>query len=116
MARILIIDDEKRICEEFRDLLEEDDHQVDIATNGPDAFCIVREKAFDVIFLDVLLPRMEGRQIFEELRKINEKVPVVFMSGYLPPNKEKEALELGAKACLRKPLDLEQIKKIIRTL
>lgn len=116
MACILIIDDEKAICEEFRGLLEDDGHQVDIATSGQEAFRIVREKAFDLIFLDVLLPRMEGRQIFEELRKINDKVSVVFMSGYLPPNKEKEALELGAKACLRKPLDLEQVKKLIRTV
>lgn len=116
MARVLIVDDEKGICVEFRELLEDDGHQVDTATSGQDAFVLVREKKFDVIFLDVLLPKMEGRQIYEEIRKINSTVPIVFMSGYLPPNKEKEALLLGAKACLRKPLDIDQIKKIIDSI
>lgn len=116
MACILIVDDEKAICEEFRGLLEEEGHQVDIATSGAEAFRMVREKKFNVIFLDVLLPRMEGRQIYEELRKINDSVPVVFMSGYLPPNKEKEVITLGAKACLRKPLDLEEVKKLINSV
>ncbi|HTL47676.1 MAG TPA: response regulator [Verrucomicrobiae bacterium] len=112
MAKVLVVDDEKFICEEFRDLMAEDGHDVDIAFNGQEALKKVAERDYHVIFLDVLLPRMEGRQIFEEIKKI-KKVPVVFMSGYLPPNKEKEALSLGALACLKKPLDLEQVKKII---
>jgi len=114
MAKILVVDDEKFICEEFRDLLEEDGHEVEIALNGADALRKVAEKPYDLVFLDVLLPRMEGRQVFEEMRKFS-KVPVVFMSGYLPPNKEKEALNLGALACLKKPLDLDHVKKLIET-
>lgn len=113
MAKLLVVDDEKVICEEFRDLMEEDGHQVDTAFNGPEAIRKVSEKEYDLIFLDVLLPRMEGRQIFEEMRKIRQ-VSVVFMSGYLPPNKEKEALSLGALACLKKPLDLELVKQLIQ--
>ncbi|MBU3759037.1 MAG: response regulator [Candidatus Omnitrophica bacterium] len=115
MASILIVDDERGICEEFKDLLEDEGHQVDIALSGRDAIALVREKEHHLVFLDVLLPKMEGRQIYEEIRKIKTALPVVFMSGYLPPNMEKEALQLGAKACLRKPLDIEQVKKIIGT-
>ena len=68
-----------------------------------------------MIFLDVLMPRMEGREVFERIKKIT-KVPVAIMSGYLPPNKEKDILALGAVACFRKPLDLARIRSLIKSL
>ncbi len=117
MAKILIVDDEKMICEEFRDLLMEDNHEVDTATGGEEAIQKVMESQsrYDLIFLDVLMPRLEGRQVFEEIKKISG-VPVAIMSGYMPPNKEKEVLALGAIACLKKPLDLARVKSLIKSV
>ena len=115
MAKILIVDDEKVICEEFRDILAEDNHEVDIALRGAEAIEMVREKQYDLVFLDVLMPQMEGREVFEEIRKISS-VPVAIMSGYMPPNKEKEVLALGAVACLSKPLELKRVKKLLETI
>ena len=90
MAKILIVDDEKMICEEFRDLLEEENHNVDIALRGDEAIEKVREKTYDIIFLDVLMPHMEGREVFEEIKKI-KPVPVAIMSGYMPPTKKRKS-------------------------
>ncbi len=115
MAKILIVDDEKMICEEFRDILQEDNHEVDIALRGEEAIKMVEEKQYDLVFLDVLMPRMEGRQIFEEIKKVSQ-VPVAIMSGYMPPNKEREVLALGAIACLKKPLDLNRIRSLLRSV
>ena len=115
MGKILIIDDEKMICEEFRDLLEEEQHSVDIAFNGEQALEKVRQAKYDLVFLDVLMPRMEGREVFEEIKKISS-VPVAIMSGYIPPNKEREVLGLGAVACLKKPLDLKQVKNLVHSV
>lgn len=115
MAKILIVDDEKMICEEFRDLLSEENHQVDIALGGEEAIQKVKEVQYDIVFLDVLMPKLEGRQVFEEIKKIS-RVPVAIMSGYIPPNKEKEVLALGAVACLRKPLDLARVKSIVKSI
>lgn len=112
MSKILIIDDEKGICEEFRDILQDDGHEVEVAHNGPDGLQLVGVKDFDLIFLDVLMPRMEGNEVFARIRKI-KNVPVAIMSGFLPANKEKDILALGAVACLRKPLNLERVRKII---
>lgn len=113
MALVLIIDDEKLICEEFRDILEEENHSVDYALSGSEGLRKIAEKDYDIVFLDILMPRMEGRQVFEEIRRMKQ-VPVVLISGYLPPNKEKEVLEMGALACLRKPLELAAVKSMIR--
>ena len=115
MAKILVVDDEKMICEEFRDILQEDGHQVDVAFGGFEALDKVKVTKYDIIFLDVLMPRMEGREVFEKIKQIND-TPVAIMSGYIPPNKEKEILALGAIACLRKPLELARVRSIVAGL
>ena len=113
MAKILIVDDEKTVCDEFREILQEENHQVDVATNGKDAIQKVQETEFDLVFLDVLMPRMEGREVFEEIKKVS-RVSVAIMSGFLPPHKEKEILALGAVGCFKKPLDLKKVKDLIK--
>lgn len=115
VARVLIVDDEKTICEEFRDILEEDNHSVDIALGGDEAIEKVRETTYDLVFLDVLMPHMEGREVFEKIKEISP-VPVAIMSGYMPPNKEREVLALGAIACLSKPLDLHKIRSLLKAV
>ena len=116
MAKVLVVDDEKMICEEFRDILQDEGHQVDIALSGRDALVKVEEHPYDIVFLDVLMPRMEGREVFEQMKKIHAAMPVVIMSGYLPPNKETDALKMGALACLRKPLELERVRSLISSV
>ena len=115
MANILIVDDEKMICEEFQDILQEENHEVDMAFGGHEALDKVKVTEYDMIFLDVLMPRMEGREVFEQIKKIS-KVPVAIMSGYIPPNKEKDILALGAVACLKKPLDLSRVRSLIQSI
>lgn len=112
MAKILVVDDEKIIREEFQEIIREFGHEVDVARGGREALEMIRVTDYDLVFLDVLMPQMEGRQVFEEIKKI-KPTRVAFMSGYLPANKEKEALKLGAVACLSKPLDLEKVRQLI---
>ena len=115
MAKILIVDDEKLICEEFRDILLEENHDVDVVHRGEEAIEKVRGNQYDLVFLDVLMPKMEGREVFEEIKKIS-RVPVAIMSGYLPPSKERDILALGAAACFSKPLNLARVKKLLGSL
>ncbi|HXV28260.1 MAG TPA: response regulator [bacterium] len=112
MAKILIVDDEIGICEEFRDVLQEDNHDVDFATSGEEALRKIQETSYDLVFLDVLMPRMEGREVLEEIKKVRQ-VPVAIISGYLPPHKEKNIMALGAVACFKKPLELKKIKELV---
>lgn len=116
MARILVVDDEKLICEEFRDILEDEGHDVETALNGMEALQKVEDASYDIVFLDVLMPRMEGREVFEEMKKLNASLPIVMMSGYLPPNKEQDVLRMGALACLRKPLELDRVRSLIASV
>jgi DNA-binding response OmpR family regulator len=115
VAKILIVDDEKMICEEFREILQEDNHEVDTAFNGEEALHKIQEKQYDLVFLDVLMPKMEGNEVFSRIRQMNN-VPVAFMSGFIPSHKEKEIIARGAIACFKKPLDLGRIKKLIQSI
>lgn len=112
MAKVLIVDDEVELCEEFSRLLSDEAHEVDIAENGFVALEKFSKSAYDVIFLDVLMPRMEGREVLEAIRQ-KSKIPVAIISAYLSPDKEKEALRLGAVACFRKPFDMKAVRKLI---
>lgn len=112
MAKILIVDDEKGVCEEFSEILRDEHHDVDTAANAMEGLGKIRANQYDLIFLDVLMPKMEGREALDQIKKIS-KTPVVIMSGYLPAHKEKEIIKTGALGCLKKPLDLSQVFGLI---
>ena len=113
--KILVVDDEPLICSEFRDILQDEGFDVDTAANGKEAIHKINGASYELVFLDVLMPKMEGREVFEAIKKIS-KVPVAIMSGYMPPNKEQEVLKAGAVACLRKPLVLDEVRTLINSI
>ena len=115
MVKLLMIDDEKAICEEFKETLEQEGYQVDIATSGKDGLQKVRQNCYNLVLLDESMPGMEGDKVFEYLREFS-KVPVAFVSGFLTPTKEKKVMSMGAVKCLRKPLELDQVKSLIHTV
>ena len=115
MFKLLMIDDEKAICEEFLETLEQEGYEVDVATKGEDGLQKVRQNRYDLILLDESMPGMEGDKVFEYLRQFS-KVPGVFVSGFLTPAKEKKVMAMGAVMCLSKPLDLDRVKSLIQTV
>ena len=112
MAKILIIDDERGVCEELSEILRDEHHDVDSAMNAVEGLEKLKTNTYDLIFLDVLMPKMEGREALDQIKKISS-TPVVIMSGYLPSHKEKEVIKAGAMASLKKPLDLSQVFGLI---
>lgn len=112
MARILVVDDEVTICSELAELLEEDRHVVECAENAMEAIEKIKVNQYDVIFLDVLMPKIEGSEALVEIKKISN-TPVVIMSAYLAPDVEKQAMKAGAFICMKKPFRLKEILSII---
>ena len=115
MVKLLIVDDEKEICEEFRETLEQEGFEVDVATSGKDGLQKVHQNLCNLVLLDESMPGMEGDKVFEYLREFSQ-VPVAFISGFLTPTKEKKVMSLGAVKCLRKPLELSEVKTLIHTV
>lgn len=115
MAKILIVDDDKNILEEFRSVLSDEGHEAEIALSGEEAIRHCQDHHFDLAFLDVQMPNMQGMAILDALQQIR-RFPVIMMSGFLPLQKEAEIMEHGAQICLRKPLDLEKVRQLIHSL
>ncbi|HOW59524.1 MAG TPA: response regulator [Candidatus Omnitrophota bacterium] len=112
MARLLIVDDEKMICEEFRETLEQEGYEVDCALDGKEGLNKIRSTEYNLVFLDASMPKMDGKKVLKHIRDIS-RVPVAFITGFLPVNKEKEILKMGALTCMQKPLDLDRVKSLI---
>ena len=115
MARLLIIDDEKMICQEFCETLNDMGHQTDFALNGDEALKKIQNTPYELVFLDLSMPRMSGADVFKKILEVR-RIPVTFMTGFMSPSTEKEMMSMGALRCLRKPVDLSEVVDIIDRL
>lgn len=115
MARLLIIDDEKMICQEFCETMNEMGHQTDFALNGEDALRKIEANPYELVFLDLSMPRMSGTNVYKKILEVR-RVPVTFMTGFMSPATEREVLSMGALRCLRKPVDLSEVMQLIDRL
>jgi two-component system response regulator HydG len=110
---ILIVDDQIGMLETFTDILEDKGFRVQTAEDGFSAIEKARENAFDVIFMDIQMPGINGVQTFRELKKMNSRVTVVMMTAYALDDLIAEAVSEGAFAVLYKPFDIEKVVQII---
>jgi DNA-binding NtrC family response regulator len=102
-AAILVIDDERSICEGCRLILSESNCAVTCRVNGASGLESSREERFDVILLDMKLPDMDGMEILRTLRRECPTVRVIIMTGYSTVQNAVEAMKLGAIDYLTKP-------------
>lgn len=112
MARLLIIDDEQMICREFCDTLADLGHEADFALSGDEALRKIEGSNYQMIFLDLSMPRMSGAALFRRIRQY-KRIPVAFMAGFMSQETEREVMDLGALRCLRKPVNLSDIVDLI---
>ena len=114
MARVLVADDERSICEAFGLLLEAEGHTPLIASTGEGALRLVRTERPDLVFVDVRMPGMDGLAVLKEIRRSNPTLPVVVMTAYGTLDTAAEALRNEAFDYLGKPLDLGQIRQVLQ--
>ncbi len=110
---ILVVDDYFADRETLKSILEEKGYRVFGAENGSDALEQVKEKHFDIIFLDIRLPDIDGAQIFEEVKEIDPGATVIMMTGYSEEELIRRAISHGAYTCIYKPFDVEKILTVV---
>jgi CheY-like chemotaxis protein len=87
--------------------------EIDLAENGKEAVKMAAEKSYDIIFMDMLMPEMDGLQAISEIRKSGNQVPVVAVTAVENPDTRSAATALGIKDYLLKPATTDQIKEIL---
>jgi two-component system response regulator HydG len=111
--KIFIVDDNQDFAESLADILKAEGHQVDLAFDGETAIEKFRNQNFDITFMDVRLPGMNGVESFFEIRKINPQAKVVMMTGYSVEQLLNQAIENGALGVLRKPLEVSVLLDLV---
>jgi len=112
---ILIVDDDPGTCSTLKNILIKKGYEVSISNTGEDAIKIVLEKPFDLIFIDMKLPTLNGLETFLALKKINPKIVAIMITAYSQEMDElvQDAIDKNAYTCLNKPIDIEVMLELI---
>jgi len=106
---ILVVDDERGIRDQLERILRDEGFGVTAVETGEDALAAASGELFDLVLLDVALPRMDGIEVLRRLRAVGQAVPIVMISGHATAEQAVEALKVGAVDFLEKPLGLERV-------
>ena len=112
-ARILIVDDEEGIREMFKEILEECGYDCRTAPNGEAALEVLASSAFDLLLLDVLMPRMDGITCFGQIRERYPEVAVVFVTAMDDVTVAVRNVREGAYDYLVKPMTAERLEQVV---
>ncbi|HEY6442870.1 MAG TPA: sigma-54 dependent transcriptional regulator [Candidatus Acidoferrales bacterium] len=113
-ARILIVDDESGIRESLGALLRDEGYEIETLSSGEDCLARLKRDEFDLVLLDVWLPKMDGLETLERLQAQDDPPIVVMISGHGNVEAAVRATKLGAFDFIEKPLSLEKVVLVVR--
>ena len=114
MAKILIVDDDKGIRNTLRDILELEKYTVDDSPDGLDAIVKLKQNDYDVIIMDIKMPKMDGMEALERIQVLKPDVPVIMISGHGNIDTAVDSVKKGAFDFIQKPPDLNRLFITIR--
>ena len=113
-ATILVVDDEENILETLRGILEDEGYKVVTASSGEQAIASYPEVSPDIVLMDVWMPGIDGIETLKALKKIDQDISVIMISGHSNIDTAVHALKLGAYDFLEKPLSLNKVLILIK--
>lgn len=108
--KILLAEDDVNFGRLLKNELEEAGHRVHLSRDGVDAVEMCIDGPFDMVLLDVLMPRLDGINALRLIKKLDARLPVIVFSGNISSADAAEARRIGAAACLTKPFTLKALK------
>ena len=115
MAKVLVVDDEKLIVKGIRFSLEQDGMEVDCAYDGEEAVQKAREKEYDIVLLDVMLPKRDGCEVCQAIREFSE-MPIIMLTAKGGDMDKILGLEYGADDYVTKPFNILELKARIKAI
>ena len=113
--KVLVVDDEKLIVKGIRFSLEQDGMEVDCAYDGEEAFRMAQENTYDMILLDVMLPKMDGFEVCQAIREFSD-IPIVMLTAKGDDMDKILGLEYGADDYITKPFNILEVKARIKAI
>ena len=113
---MLIADDEETIRTYFVRVLNRLGHECDEAVDGKDCIKKCSQKKYDVVFLDLVMPLIDGNTVLKQIRKDSPELAIIFISVQDDEDAIREILDAGATAYLTKPISSDDIEGVVYTL
>ena len=113
---ILVVDDEQSICTLLHDVLDHFGHQVETLQDARLAMELAGQRKFDLIFLDIRMPGMNGLDALKGLKELCPDATFVMITGFAQTDVVEECMKSGASACLGKPFSIAQVTKLLEGL
>lgn len=110
---ILIVEDEEDVSQLLADILLNEGHMIETASDGLQGLELFKQKEFDVVFTDLAMPHMTGWQIAEEIKKMGRTVPVVLITGWSLQSEEKNMYASLVDIIITKPFTVDDIVTVI---
>ena len=114
--RVLVIEDEVRLAATLRDLLEMDGYTVDVCHDGESGLDNALSAIYDVILLDVMLPKLDGFTVLRRLRASGDSTPVLMLTARSEVSDKVQGLDCGADYYLTKPFEPRELLACVRAL
>ncbi len=114
MAKILIVDDEQSIRRTLKEILEFEKYIVDEAADGFDCLVKLKQEKYDVIILDIKMPKLDGMDALDRIKELAQDIPVIMISGHATIDTAVETVKKGAFDFISKPPDLNRLLITIR--
>jgi two-component system response regulator HydG len=114
-TRILVVDDLKSIRLSLGGMLGDEGYNVALAEDGYQAIEMAKQTPFDLVFMDIKMPGINGVQAFREIKKIDPEMVVIMMTAYSVEDLVSAALEEGAYGVVYKPFDIDELLKTIES-
>ena len=114
--RIMVVDDEPDMCTILQEIFQDEGYAVETAADGYQALSLAKSSTFDLIFLDIKMPGINGVDTYREIKQFRPDAVVVIMTGFALEDLIKQALEEGAYAVIYKPFAMEQILDIVQAV
>ena len=116
MFRILVVDDDKNTRRLLEAVLTAEKYTVFAAVNGEDALDVMDREHIDLVVLDIMMPKMDGYEFTEVLRKANNNMPILMVSAKQLPEDRHKGFIVGTDDYITKPIDMEEMLLRIRAL
>ena len=111
--RVLIADDEEGVRESLS-LILGDEYELSFATDGQDTLAKISNDAFDLVLLDIKMPKLDGLEVLRQLKAKGSTTPVLILTAYQSVELAQEAVKLGAMDYLPKPFERDQILRAVK--
>lgn len=116
--RILIIDDDKDICEYMQLLLSQSGYEVTAETDARAALELLKEEEFHVVILDIMMPELNGMELLERIRDFDSDIAIIIFTGYPSVDTAVTSMKYNVSDYIKKPFDVDEfnqtLEKILR--